>query len=403
MIFYVFEIIRLLNILYIHQYFKTPSEGGAIRSYYIARGFIEAGHDIQLITSYNGQKYRKKNVEGIIVHYLPVPYYNHYGFFKRVYAFLLFAHKAYYLGRKIQDIDLSYISSTPLTVGLIALKLLRKKGIPYIFEVRDLWPEAPIQIGTLKSRSLIYITRKFETRIYREAHKIVGLSPGILEYISGISPSKSVHFCPNLSDCSFFEVGSTKDESLLSKHKLGNAFVVGYFGAIGKVNALERLLEVSKISQKYELNVRFLLIGEGARKAYLQKLASKLKLQNIEFLPHMDKQELRKYLSLMDAAYISFVDLPVMEMNSPNKFFDALASGKLIISNTRGWIKDLIEKHDCGFYLDPRNPDQFVYKIRDFMKNDSKLRHYQLNSRRLAESTFEKDTLLRDLIDFIST
>ena len=118
-----------LNILYIHQYFKIPSEGGAIRSYYLAKGMIKKGHQVQMITSHNNNNYIKKDIEGITVHYLPVKYSNHFGYLRRIYAFLLFAHKAYYLGRKFKNIDLAYVTSTPLTVALTALRLKRKKQI----------------------------------------------------------------------------------------------------------------------------------------------------------------------------------------------------------------------------------------------------------------------------------
>jgi glycosyltransferase involved in cell wall biosynthesis len=361
---------------------------------------VEAGHTVEIITAHNNKKYVRKEIDGFQIHYLPVRYHNTFGFLRRLYAFLLFAHKAYYLGRKCKDINLAYITSTPLTVGLAALKLKKNNTIPYVFEVRDLWPEAPIQIGTIRSQFFKYITRKLEIAIYRNASKIVALSPGINDYISKLVPEKPVHFCSNISDCSFFKMTDIKNPALLKKHEIDASFVISYFGAIGKVNALENFLNIAKASAEAGLKIKFLMIGEGAMSNSLREKARDLDLKNMEFIPHMNKYDLKDYLTIIDAAYISFANFPVMEHNSPNKFFDAIASGKLVITNTRGWTKDLIEKNQCGFFIDPETPNEIITKIKPFF-NKLHLKTYQQNSRRLAENTFEKKRLIPDLLKFI--
>jgi len=391
-----------LNILYIHQYFKIPSEGGAIRSYYIAKGMLERDHQVQMITSHNQKNYVKKDIEGITVHYLPVKYSNHFGFFRRIYAFLLFAHKAYYLGRKFDNIDLVYATSTPLTVVLTALRLKQKKQIPFVFEIRDLWPEAPIRLKELRNVLIKTLSRKLEIKAYRKASKIIALSPGIYEYVSNLVPDKSIYLCPNFSDCTFFEKTDRKNTTLLEKHRIGNAFVISYFGAIGKINALEYFLDLIKVTEDHKMDIRFFIIGDGAMLSRLRRLAVKRNLKTIEFLPHMDKFGLKEYLSISDAAYISFINNPVMKLNSPNKFFDALASGKMVITNTKGWIHDLVIKNECGFYADPENPEEIVSMIKPFLV-ESRLRQQQDNARKLAEKLFDKDERIKKLLHFITT
>jgi glycosyltransferase involved in cell wall biosynthesis len=361
---------------------------------------VQAGHCVEMISAHNERNYTKKDIDGISVHYLPVKYYNHFKFFRRLYSFLIFAHKAYYLARKFKDIDLAYITSTPLSVGLTALKLKHNKGIPYIFEVRDLWPEAPIQLGIIKSDLFKYITRKFELKVYKQATKIVVLSPGIKDHVYNLVSEKPIHFCPNISDCEFFEKTSTKNETLLKKLKINSAFVISYFGAISKVNALEYFLDLAMISLKSNLDIIFLMIGDGAMVDSLKKKAESSNLSNLQFIPHMNKYALKEYLSVTDAAYISFANFPILEHNSPNKFFDAIASGKMVIVNTKGWIKDHIEKNKCGFYVDPEKPDQFITDVKPFI-NEAQLEKIQMNARKLAERTFEKKILLKKLLDFI--
>ena len=153
-----------MKIIYIHQYFKSPKEGGAIRSYYLAKAFTEAGCKVEMITAHNSKYYLKKNIDGISVHYIPVFYDNSFGFYKRIYAFSKFLFLTLRYSGKIKA-DYCYATSTPLSVGIIALWLKFKHKIPYYFEVRDLWPEAPIALGFLKSPWLIKAARFLEKKI----------------------------------------------------------------------------------------------------------------------------------------------------------------------------------------------------------------------------------------------
>jgi len=112
-----------MKILYIHQYFRTPDEGGAIRSYYLAKGLVEHGIEVELITSHNKPNSLITEIDGIKVHYLPVYYDNSQGFLQRTYAFFKFMRLARKKARQISDIDICYATSTPLTIGLSAIIL----------------------------------------------------------------------------------------------------------------------------------------------------------------------------------------------------------------------------------------------------------------------------------------
>jgi hypothetical protein len=151
-----------MRIFYIHQYFRTPEEGGAVRSYHLAKGLAEAGMQIEVITGGNIKSYDQRWIDGIKVHYLPVDYDQKFGFLKRVWAFLEFVRKAKNLIPKLGRADLLYVTSTPLTTGLIGLWAKKKLAIPYIFEVRDIWPEAPIQVGAIKNPWLIRALKSLE-------------------------------------------------------------------------------------------------------------------------------------------------------------------------------------------------------------------------------------------------
>jgi glycosyltransferase involved in cell wall biosynthesis len=380
-----------MHILYIHQYFKTPEEGGAIRSYYLAKGLVEAGHKVTMITSHNELTYKKMLVDGIYVHYLPVPYSQDFSKWKRVQAFLWFAWYACLKAPLFKHADRVYATSTPLTVGLAALYYRWRYRIPYLFEVRDLWPEAPVQMGVFRNRWLIRYLRNWEKRIYRQARSLVALSPDIERHIRRIVPRKPIYLIPNMSDCQFFRK-SERNIYHEVQFRVENKFVVTYFGAIGQVNHLEYLLAAAEACQDKGLSgVHFLVVGQGSELPNLKKISAKRKLTNISFIDHQNKYGLLSVLNVTDAAYLSFADCPVLQSNSPNKFFDALAAGKMCITNTPGWVAQLVEDNCCGFYAHPKQPEKFVTQLAPFVTDRSLLDAFQSNARSLAEREFAKE------------
>lgn len=378
-----------MKILYVHQYFRTPEEGGCTRSYHLAKGLIENGHEVEMITAHNGSK-ETKSIEGIRVHYLPVRYSNDYGFVRRVFAFLRFALLAIQASKHIEKVDLAYVMTTPLTTGLVALHLKKHRNIPFYFEVGDLWPEAPVKMGAIKNRWLKSILYKFEKRCYFEAQRVVALSPAIRNYIETASPMTKVYVITNLAHCDYFE-----PRIYIRQNTSTNPMKVGYIGTFGKANNLEYLIAVAEKCAKENLPIVFHLMGKGAEKQKLLKLGKHL--SNLRFHPFGSSAEVKARLEEMDAIYISFKNIRVLNTGSPNKFFDGLAAGKLIITNFRGWIKDVVEKNGCGFYHAPQRPEQFIERIAPYLSDPSKLIDAQRQSRKIAEEFYDTKQMVRKL------
>lgn len=377
------------KLLYIHQYFKTPQEGGAIRSYYLARGLVKKGFEVEMITSHNESVYAVKVIDGIKVHYLPVAYSNDMGFAKRIKSFLRFVKLAKKYALTIDGIEKAYITSTPLTVGSIGIYLKKKKEIPFTFEVRDLWPKAPIEMGFFKNPIIKKWLFLYEKTIYKAADKIVALSPGMRDWIKEVVPGKKIYMVPNMADCEFFQK-ELKDPKLIEFYHAEHPFVVTYLGSIGQTNHLEFLLNIAEKCQEKQLNVNFKIVGQGARLREIKQMAYRSQLNNVEFIGHQNKEGVKRILNITDATYVSFKDIPVLATNSPNKLFDSLASGKLTIVNTPGWTKDLVEKYQCGFYADPQNPLEFIQKLNPFLSQKELLEEYKNNSRSIAEKLYSK-------------
>lgn len=390
-----------MKVIYIHQYFRTPDQGGAVRSYHLAKGMVEAGIEVEMITTHALSDYDQRWIDGIRVHYLPVDYDQKFGFFKRIWAFWRFVTKAKKLVKKLPRPDLLYITSTPLTTGLIGLWAKKRMAIPYVFEVRDLWPEAPIQVGAIRNpvtKSLLY---SLEKKIYDQALSLVALSPGIAAHLQKISPLREVALIPNFSDLNRF-YPKEKNQKLAVELGISARLTLVYTGALGQVNAVEELLELAEIAQKKGKNWGFLIMGTGSFEQRLRDLTKAKNLKNVWFIPFGSKEKVNEVLSLADLAWISFAHLPVLKTNSPNKFFDALAAGKAIIVNHKGWVYDLVKTYELGISCPPGKMDAAFAKLEKLEENPTALDRLSKNSRILAETYFSKEIAVSRLLELVN-
>jgi len=378
-----------VKVLILHQFFNTPRTGGALRSYYLANALTQKGIDVVVITTHNETNIKKITFEGIEIHYLPVDYNNRYGFFKRVYSFWLFVwHIVKYAG-KFREADVVYAISTPLTTGLAALWIKLRYKIPYYFEVGDLWPEAPVQMGFIKNPLLKFMLYKLEKLIYRKAVAVVALSQPIQDAIEKKAPGKTVYQVPNMADIDFYKPEPKRNE-LVQRFGVQNKFVISYVGTLGLANGLEYMVHCAERAQAKNLNIHFLICGDGKVYDDLQRMMDEQKLTNISLTGFLNREAVRDVLNVTDAVMVSYKHLPVLETGSPNKYFDGLAVGKLIVINFGGWIKDELSQHTCGIAVDPKNPDDFIRQIKPFLADPAHLREYQQNARKLAEQTYSR-------------
>ena len=396
----IFSFVVSMKVLLLHQYFKTPEEGGCIRSYYLATGLVQHGYQVEVVTAYNGKDPLTKMLEGMLVHYLPVYYDNHLKPWQRLISFAKFAFLAIFKARKLNDIDVCYALSTPLSIGLVALYLKRFRGLPYIFEVGDLWPAAPIQMGLIKNIWLVKWFYRFEKLVYEKADQLVALSPPIRQSMIETVPGQKVTLIPNMSDCDFFEL-TTKRPLLETKYDVKDRFVVTYFGAAGKANHLEFLLEAAEANQLRHANVIFLALAYGSELDRIKLLSKEKGLKNLRFLDYRSKMGLKEVLEITDAVYISYADYPILQTGSPNRFFDAAAAGKLILLNFGGWLREIVESRKCGLFTDPLRSHTLTDQLQPFLEDPQLLSIYQSNARKAAEEMFSRKKQIQKLVTLL--
>jgi glycosyltransferase involved in cell wall biosynthesis len=386
-----------VNVLILHQYFNTPRTGGPLRSYYLAQALKLHGHNVTVITTSKSPALRRESVEGIDVHYLPIPYDNKYGFYQRGVAFIRYAIGAYRIASKLATIDICYTISVPLTVGISALWLKAFRGTQYIFEVGDLWPDAPVELGFVKNPLLKFFLFRLEKTIYRNAKSIVALSEPIRSRIASKAPGKIIDVIPNMADIEYF-VPQAKPAVTFGT---SSPFVVSYIGAVGFANGLDHLIECARACLKAALPVRFVICGDGAFVESLKTVKTRLNIDNLSFVEFQSREGVRKLLDETDAVFVSYRPFQILETGSPNKYFDGLAAGKLIIVNFGGWIRQEIEHNACGIYVNRQRPEEIVNSITPFLNDPSRLRTCQTNARALAVHTYSRQILGQKYIKII--
>ena len=392
----------IVKVLILHQHFKTPATGGAIRSYYLAKALVDRGIETVVITAHNDAGHKTVTVDGIRVEYAPVSYDNRFGFTQRVISFSRFVGEAAKIARRHSDADLCYAISTPLTTGMAAMLIRWNHRMPYIFEVGDLWPDAPVQMGFIRNRLLIRALYGMEKAIYRKATSVVALSESIRDAIIAKVPGKTVHVIPNMADTDFY-YPQQKKVSIEEKFGVRGKFVVSYIGALGVANGLRYFIDCAGVSQREALPIHFIISGDGAMLENLKAYVAELQLNNITFIPFQDREGVREVMNATDANFICYQPVKILETGSPNKYFDGLAAGKLTVVNFGGWVKEEIELERCGVYVDPRDACSFTNAIKPFLDDARLLREYQDTGRKLAEKKYSRRMLGEMFVDMVAT
>ena len=392
----------IMRILYLHQYFYTPATGGGTRSYEFGKRLAASGHDVHIVTTVQqkapekGSSWRSESVDGMTIHWLYCDYSNHMGFYRRVWAFLYFAFHASLKGMKIKG-DLVFATSTPLTIAIPGIIISKLKKTPMVFEVRDLWPELPIAIGALKNPILKYLARTLEKVAYSSSECVIALSPGMKRGVVATGyDADRVAIIPNSCDSYFTNIDPNKVEPFVQKRAwINDNHLVVYTGTFGVINGVGYLVNLAEAVEKLNKNIKFLLIGGGLEfDDVKQKAKDRNLLDRTIFVEDAtDKIDIAIVLSLATVATSLFIDLPEMESNSANKFFDALASGTPVLINYGGWQKDLVENNNLGLAVNGLKIDEVAQKLSDFVENSEQQKISSSEALRVAQDLFGRDTL----------
>jgi glycosyltransferase involved in cell wall biosynthesis len=348
------------------------------------------------------KKWFAGTIDGIDIIALPIGYSNRISLAKRAWLFWKFAWRGMRLALRERDYDVLFATSTPLTAALpgIAMKLLGG-GRPFVFEVRDLWPELPRALG-MKNPLLLGGMSLLEWLAYRWADVCVGLSPGIVEGIRKRAPvGRRVELVPNGCDLDLFHPRQRTAHNLPGVQ--AGDFVAGFTGAHGVANGLDAVVDAGvELQRRGRLDIKLVLIGDGNQKDRLVARAKAAGLDNVLFLPPVKKTEVAGITASFDCGLMILANVPAFYYGtSPNKFFDYIAAGIPVVNNCPGWLAGLIGEHKCGIAVPPNDPAALADALERLAEKPDERQRMGQAARRLAESEFDRSSLAARWIQVI--
>ncbi len=288
------------------------------------------------------------------------------------------------------------IVSSPNFFSVISTYIIsRVRCVPYVFEVRDLWPGIFIELSVLKNRHLIRLLEVVELFLYRKAAYVVPVTNGFADdMIKRGIPAEKIEVITNGVDLDAFQPG-TGDAGLRKRIGLSeDHFVISYIGAHGISHGLASVLDAAEALQE-ERDIRFLFVGEGAVKSRLMDLARDKELVNVTFLPGQRKEMVVDFYHLADVCLVPLRDVPGFDSFIPSKMFEIMGCGKPIIASLRGESADILERSGAALIIPPENPEELVNAIRELKSDSEKCRKMGENGGAFVEGNYDRRVLAR--------
>lgn len=388
-----------MHILLIHQAFAALDEPGGTRHHELARYLAQKGHKVTIIaspvsylTGTDQQQRVRKQVDDLgvtIIRSYTLPAL-HRSFVWRILSFLSFMVSSFINGLFVRKVDLVWGTTPPIFQGPTAWLLARLKGVPFLLEVRDLWPAFAVAVGVLQTKTLIRLSEWLERFLYKHADRVMVNSPGYLAHVKARGAGE-VTLIPNGADPAMFDPES-RGEAFRQAQGLEAQFVVLYAGAHGLSNDLDVVLDAAALL-KDQPAVKIVLLGDGKEKHRLQSRAAELGLDNVLFLPPLPKTEMPEALAAADACLAILKPIELYKTTYPNKVFDYMAAGRPVILAIDGVVRQVVEEAEAGVFAEPGDPASLAAAIKELATNPVKCRTMGKNGRKSIEMNFSRTEL----------
>jgi glycosyltransferase involved in cell wall biosynthesis len=355
-------------------------------------------HDVTVITTRAWEDTRQVHrfpwtPPGVDLVRFDVPYDNTMSAPRRLGAFLHYAARALQYGLRMPRPDVILGSSTPLTAAAVAGTVARLRGRPWIFEVRDLWPAFPIQMGAVPDSGLHGLLRGGEAALYRSAAHVVTLSPDMEQHVRVRAPEASVTTQAYGAGLRYLdEVGDAAREHMSERLSLNRPHLVLYAGTFGRANAIPTLLDAARRLTDARSDVLVAFAGRGHHAPQVERAAQQHDaIRRLSPLPYPETLAL---FERADLSLVSFLDRPVLAANAPGKFFDSLAAGTPVVVTNPGWTKRFVERHACGWFVPPESPEALAAQIRSVLASPDVLAETGRHAEAAARRHFDREAML---------
>ncbi len=362
-----------MRILYLSHYFHPEGNAPAKRVYEMCRRWVELGHEVTVITCapnvpsgvvYDGYRntwLRRETVEGIETIRVWTYLAANRGTALRIVNYLSYMVLAVIAGLRAQRPDLVIATTPQFFCGWAGVWVSRLRRLPFILEIRDIWPDSIVAVGALGSPRLLRLLEHWERSMYRAATRIVTVGEGYQQQLEarGVD-SERIDVVHNGVDRKAF-VGAGDGSQVRAEFGLGDAFVVSYVGTIGLGSGLDVVLRAARrLESEGRRDIVFMLVGDGAVREELEQQARAERLDRVVFTGLQDKARIPAILAATDACLVHLTGQDLFRSVLPSKIFESAAMAKPIIMGVRGFAADLVERAEAGICIEPENETELV-------------------------------------------
>ncbi len=397
-----------MKIAYIHQHFVTNEGTSGTRSYDVSRFLVEMGHQVTMICGLHDQSSlaampwwrltRTEWIDGIKVVVCNAYYSNKLRVPLRLWCFAKFSMLALFACLREKGLDLIFATSTPLTVGIPGRLGASLKRVPYVFEVRDLWPEDLLDAGRIKLGLQYKLWEWLERFSYKKARKILLVSKGFHDRLleRGFDPARLVTVVLG-ADGDLFKSAKPDDDYIRAQGLDGKTIAV-YTGAHGDANGLFQVLDAAERLLDHP-DIAIVLIGDGKMKAGLRENVERRRLTNVRLLDPVPKIQLPGILAACHIGLMILKQISRPRWVTPNKIFDYMFTGLPSIVNFAGTTADLVEEIGAGVAATPGDADDLANRIRRWADHPEERRHVGRRARQVAYEQFDRRAIAKRLLD----
>lgn len=367
-----------MHILFLTDNFPPEVNAPASRTFEHCSEWVRAGHEVTVITcapnfprgkvfgGYRNRLWQRETMEGIQVIRVWSYISANEGFTKRTLDYMSYMVTAIVAAPYVRRLDVVVGTSPQFFTVCAAWVVSAMKRVPFIFELRDLWPESIKAVGAMKEGRTLEALERLEMFLYRKASQIVSVTRSFKEILTrrGIEPDK-ISVVTNGIDLSRFK-HLPKDPELVEKYDLEGRFVTGYIGTHGMAHALETVLEAAqRIAQTDNGDrFRFILLGDGAKKASLRARAAEMELENVIFIDSVPKQEVVRYWSLLDVSIIHLKNTELFTTVIPSKLFESMGMGIPLLHGVAGESAEIVTSEGAGLVFQPEDAEDLCHQLR---------------------------------------
>lgn len=364
-----------MHILVIHQFYLAPGEPGGSRFNEFARLWSEAGHQVTVVTgnlehttgTQSSEKLVQHSKDGAVdVYRCFVPTTYHRSYLGRAWAFAAFGVSSLLPLLNLRGVDVIVATSPPLTTSISGTLYSKMLGVPWIFEVRDLWPESAVAMGVLAETSpLTKALYGLERYAAWDADAVVCLTPAFVDDFvhRGLAPTEKLHLVPNGADTGLFRPQAS-DPEVRRKLGWGDRFVALYAGAHGRANALHQLIDAAQLL-RHDPSILIACVGDGPLRTELTEEVRKRNLKNIAFHGPFPKEEMPKLINSANAGLAVLANSPTFKTVYPNKVFDYMACARPTVVAIDGVARTLVcDQAGAGLFANPEDGAALAATIR---------------------------------------